>query len=127
MAQIKYNLGAIQQGIAVTELWSGSVGGTNETTNIKIPLNDDLANYKFLVFDFIYNKAINTYMYYYSEIISVQQFIKLFNTTYANAAISFCWGYSNVDDYFELNKVSTTKVLNASCKYTRCTRILGIN
>ena len=125
MATVKYNLGTVG-GMAVTELFSGSVGSISAVNNIKITLNDDLTNYKFLVFDLncVRNASSNRY---YSRIVSVQQFINLINSTDTDTLVSLCWGYSNCDDYFEFNKVSTTRVLNTSCRYSICTRILGIN
>ena len=127
MATVKYNLGTVG-GMAVTELWSGSAGSlVGEDIGITVTLNDDITNYKFLIFDFYCALGGNNSIRYYSRVIPVQQFINLINGTNTNTLVSFCWGYSNVDDYFEFNKVSTTRVLNASCRYSRCTRILGIN
>ena len=127
----KYNLGNVG-GMAVTELWSGSVGSlTGVVDKAKITLNDEFTNYKFLVFDFqcSYNGNASSKKYY-SKVISVQQFINLFNNEDATTkSISFNWGYSNLADYFEIYKdsTSTTKVLNTVSNYTQCTRIVGIN
>ena len=125
MATVKYNLGTVG-GIAVTELWSGSVGSlADRVDNVKITLNDDLTNYKFLVFDF--HCEYYSSRKYYSRVISVQQFTNLFNNTNASEQISFAWGYNNANDYFEIAKDSTTKVLNIVSNCTECIRIVGIN
>ena len=120
----KYNLGTVG-GITVTELWSGLVGNLTSIVTGKITLNDDITNYKFLVFDFHCGFGGGTR--YYSRVISVQQFTNLFKETNANSTISFCWGYSNTSDYFDIAKDSTTKVLNTNSNLTQCIRILGIN
>ena len=124
----KYNLGTVG-GMAVTELWSGSVGnliGSNIGT--KITLNDDITNYKFLIFDFcsVYSADVSAKRYY-SRVISVQQFTNVFNDANANTAVSFNWGYGSATEYFDIQKNSTTKVLNFNSSYTQCLRILGIN
>ena len=125
MAQIKYNLGTIG-GMTVTELWSGSVGNlAGIVNNVKITLNDDFTNYKFLVFDF--NRGFNGGSRYYSRVISVQQFTNLFNNTDTIACINFNWGYGSDTDYFDIYQDSTTRVLNISSNSTQCTRIVGIN
>ena len=127
MATVKYNLGTVG-GMAVKELFSGSVGSLTNESKDKITLNDDLTNYKFLVFDFCCSNEGNaSSLIYYSRVLSVQQFINLFNNTHTNTVLSLCWGYGNANDYFEFNKPSTTKVLDVSYKYTQCTRIVGIN
>lgn len=121
----KYNLGTVS-GITVTELWSGSVGDiTGIVDKAKITLNDDLTNYKFLVFDFYCGFDGGTR--YYSRVISVQQFTNLFNDTDANTRITFCWGYGDFTDCFDIYKDSTTKVLHTVSGFTQCIRIVGIN
>ena len=121
----KYNLGTVG-GMAVTEIFRGSVGSLTGSIISKITLNDDITNYNFLVFDFHcgYGRGSR----YYSRVISVQQFINLFNDADINTTISFCWGYSTTNDYFDIQyKDSTTNVLNTASNYTQCIRILGIN
>ena len=122
----KYNLGTVG-GITVTELWSGSVGNlTGVVDKAKITLNDDFTNYKFLIFDF--HCGLNGGTRYYSRVISVQQIINLFNDADNSTTISFCWGYGNTTDYFDIrHKDSTTKVLNTNSNSTQCIRIFGIN
>ena len=124
----KYNLGTVGSGIVVTELWSGSVGSlTGMLVGTKITLNDDFTNYKFLVFDFCSGSDNGATKRCHSKVISVHQFINLFNNADTDTAISFCWGYNNSPDFFDISKNSTTKVLNTDSQYTQCTRILGIN
>ena len=127
MATVKYNLGTVG-GIAVTELWSGSVGNLTSQATYKITLNDDLTNYKFLIFDFwcTVNGDMSTRRCF-SRFVSVQQFINLFNSAVASTTLVFCWGLNNINDFFVINKDSTTKVLNAMSMYTQCLRIVGIN
>ena len=56
-------------GMAVTELWSGSVGNlTSVLDKAKITLNDDFTNYKFLVFDFCCGANNGTGKRYYSRV-----------------------------------------------------------
>ena len=117
MATVKYNLGTVG-GMAVTELWSGTTGATGGIT-----LNDDITNYKFLVFDFkTLNGADNIY---FTKLISAEQMKKLINNN--NVFISFVWGYSSNNDYFNLVYGTTTKILHYSASITQCTRIVGIN
>ena len=127
MATVKYNLGTVG-GMAVTELWSGSVGNLASEGTGKITLNDDLTNYKFLIFDLYCTSAgdISTRRYYDSKVVSVQHLINEFNEAVADTNMVFCWGHSN-DDIFAITKDSTTKVLNFKSRYTHCTRIVGIN
>ena len=125
----KYNLGTVGSGIVVTELWSGSVGNIKgEIDKAKITLNDDLTNYKFLIFDFYCSLGGTNSIRYYSRVISVQQFTNLFNDANVyDTHINFNMGYSNLNDYFDIYQDSTTKVLNVSSRYTQCLRIVGIN
>ena len=127
MAQIKYNLGTVG-GMAVTELWSGSVGHLTGSAVLeaKITLNDDLTNYKFLIFDFYCSYNGNDPKVYYSRVIPVQQFINLFNNA-ATALIAFTWGFGNLNDAFYIRKDSTTNVLNTDSQYTQCLRVVGIS
>ena len=114
-------------GIDVTELWSGSVGNlTGVVDKTKITLNDDLTNYKFLVFDLYCGTNRGETKRYYSRIISVQQFTNLFNKD-SSSRISFTYGYGNFTDCFDIYYDSTTKVLNTVSNSTQCLRIVGIN
>ena len=124
----KYNLGTVG-GITVTELFSGSVGNITGAGAAKITLNDDLTNYKFLIFDMYCSFSTGgANRRYYSRVISVQQFINLINKGNASTTISITWGYSNLNDYFDIKHDSTTtKVLNFSSNFTQCLRIVGIN
>ena len=123
----KYNLGTVGSGIVVTELFSGSVGNVKGSGADRITLNDNITNYKFLVFDFYVGFNGGEGTRYYSKVISVQQFINLFNNPKSDTNISFCWGYSNVDDYFDILQGSTTMVLKIIFNRTQCLRIVGIN
>ena len=123
----KYNLGTVG-GINVTELFSGSVGSLAGNFAGKITLNDDITNYKFLIFDLYCYADGGAGKIYYSRVISVQQFTNLFNNADNTPHISFCWGYSSYNDFFEIVKNdTTTKVLNITSRYTQCLRIVGIN
>ena len=127
MATVKYNLGTVG-GMAVTELWSGSVGSfATAVLGSKITLNDEFTNYKFLAFDFCCSFNGREPKRYHSEFISVQQFTNLFNNADATTNITFTWGFGSYNDCFEILKDSTTKVLNTNSQYTQCTRIVGIN
>ena len=127
MATVKYNLGTVG-GMAVTELWSGSAGNITSSGADKITLNDNITNYKFLIFDFYCSANGSTAQRYYSKFISVQQFTDFFNNTNTDTNISFVWGYDSCTDYFDIIKNgTTTKVLNFICNYTQCLRIVGIN
>ena len=122
----KYNLGTVGGGMIIKELFSGSVGSLTGVNNAKITLNDDFTNYKFLIFDF--HCGLNGGTRYYSRVISVQQIINLFNDADNSTTISFCWGYGNTTDYFDIrHQYSTTKVLNTNSNSTQCIRIVGIN
>lgn len=123
----KYNLGTVGSGIVVTELWSGLVGNLASSVVDKITLNDNITNYKFLIFDFCCSYNGGSGKRYYSRVVSVQQFTNLFNDAGADSHISFTWGYGTITDFFDIHQDSTTKVLNYSCNFTQCTRILGIN
>ena len=124
----KYNLGTVG-GIAVTELWSGSAGNITGDGECRITLNDNITNYKFLIFDFYCTANGNIAKRYYSKFISVQQFTNFFNNADpANTTISFTWGYSGYTDYFDiLRDGTTTNVLSIFYNYTQCLRIVGIN
>ena len=128
MATVKYNLGNVG-GMAVTELWSGSVGNVTGGGAGEIILNDNITNYKFLIFDFYCTADGSIAKRYYSKFISVQQFTNFFNNADAtNTTISFTWGYSGYTDYFDIRRNgTTTKVLNFIYNYTQCLRIVGIN
>ena len=128
MATVKYNLGTVG-GISATELFSGSVGNITGNNTSKITLNDDITNYKFLVFDFYCGFSNgNTSKRYYSRIISAKQFTNLFNNANTSVNISFCWGYSDYTDYFDIIKDgTTTNVLSTRSNFTQCIRIVGIN
>ena len=124
----KYNLGTVGGGMIIKELFSGSVGSLTSAGAGKITLNDNITNYKFLIFDF-YCSDGGMGKRYYSRFISVQQFTNFFNSAdTASTTMSFNWGYGNLTDYFDiLYNGTTTKVLNIIYNYTQCLRILGIN
>ena len=127
MATVKYNLGTVG-GMAVTELWSGTTGSLiSAVSGVKIALNDEFTNYKFLVFDLCTGYDNGTLKRYYSKVISVQQIINLINNADANEHITFTWGFGSYNDCFEILQDSTTKVLNTNSQYTQCTRIVGLN
>ena len=126
VAQIKYNLGNVG-GMAVTELWSGSAGNfSGSTTGVTLTLNDDITNYKFLVFCF---KVANnvTDIIQVTKLISVEQIKNLINDNKGNVYVSFVWGYSSNDDYFNLVHGTTAKILHCDANKPLCTRIVGIN
>ena len=127
METVKYNLGAVG-GITVTELWSGisgqAVGAGGEVT---IELNDDITNYKLLVFEFKVSYSNGTNFTYYDAITTSSRFINLINGGSNNTFLDFCWGYGTENNYYEIKPWSTTKTLKATDRNSQCMRILGIN
>ena len=121
----KYNLGTVS-GITVTELWSGIEGDLTASKSGSITLNDDITNYKFLVFDLkiAYSTTASRYV---TRLISVEQIKNLINDNTNNISISFVWGYSNTTDYFNIIYGTTTKILKYADSKSQCIRIVGIN
>lgn len=122
----KYNLGTVG-GIAVTELWSGIEGGLGTISKSgSITLNDDITNYKFLVFDLkIAHGTTNSR--YITKLISVEQIKNLINDNISSVDISFVWGYSSNTDFFDIRCGTTTKILQYTANNSQCIRIVGIN
>lgn len=127
VATVKYNLGPVG-GMAVTELWSGTSGQlVGKDNDITVTLNDDITNYKLLVFDFKVSHNSGKSFIYNSKIITPSQIINLINDNNINTWVTFCWGYGDTTDYYELHAGGTTRTLKAISNNTVCLRIVGIN
>ena len=122
----KYNLGNIDS-IIETELFSGTAGNIEGTDTGTITLNDNLSNYKFLIFNFkVKLVKLNSY-YYISKIISSQQFLNLIADNDPNTMIDFCWCYTSENDYFDILNTTTLTSLDYRSGYSQCIKIVGIN
>ena len=122
----KYNLGTVGGGMIITELFSGIEGSLNGPKQGSITLNDDITNYKFLVFDLKIAHDVNA-IRYITRLVSVEQIKNLINDNTNNVAVSFVWGYSNNTDYFNIIYGTTTKILQCVANKSQCLKIVGIN
>ena len=120
----KYNLGIVG-GITVTELFSGSEGNVSGSFSGTLTLNDDISNYKFLVFDLMTD--FNNSMRCFSRIISCPHYLERIGNSSIKWSFFLCMGYSSSNDYFNITSISTLKTINFTGSNSKCVRILGIN
>nr|WP_024835401.1 phage tail protein [Clostridium sp. 12(A)] len=107
-------------------LWEGNVGTTKATAvSNSISLKDSFTNYDKLGFLFTCTRSDGSLRPQYKEIYP-SQIIECQNSTNINHSISLVWGYSNVIDYTDIQKTSTSHRLDLNQYQSRLDKVIGI-
>lgn len=118
MAQVEYDLGAVNEAIAKIELWSGKA----DTIGSTYTLNGNISDYKFILIEYGFKNAPSTYNTSNSMILTSE-------TVKDNTGI-VCYGYANrYTKYSFTNNTFTLQAFNSNeddYGYV-ITKIVGIN
>ncbi len=107
-------------------LWKGNVGTSTATSvSNSINLNDAYTNYNKIGVFFTCTRTDGSIRPQYREIYSTQ-ITELRGSAVSSASISFTWGYSNVVDYTDILKTSTTLRFDLSQYQSHINKIIGI-
>lgn len=105
-------------------LFEGEVGNFYEGATIKIPLSNSYKEYDILGF-YLRQRWGDGIRFIYREI-PTEILNELINSNSSNNTVSFCWGYSNSGDFFDIQTSSTDNELTVILYTSLCTKIVGI-
>lgn len=105
-------------------LFEGEVGNFNSISKgLKIPLSNSYKNYDIL--GFYLKQRWNTGVRFIYREIPTEILDEFINGNYIGA-VSFCWGFSTSEDYFDIEILSTDTELDVNVNNSLCTKIVGI-
>lgn len=118
VSQMFKNIRYLHNVLSEDVLWQGD---TNYATSYTINLSDSYQNYKKLLFFLI----VDTYggRPIIREV-SCEQIDYLRTTN--SGSVSMCWGYSTLNDYFDIQRTSTTTSLVTASSLTKCVKVIGL-
>ena len=107
-------------------LFEGEVGNFNGlSTDLKIPLSNSYKNYDMLGFYLRQKHANGGSRPIYREL-PTEMIDELRIRNLNSESLSLCWGYSNIDDYFDIISSSTDNKLTINVNFSICAKIVGI-
>ena len=108
-------------------LWEGnSTNSISTAYSATLELSDSIENFEMLGLYLTSVASGTAYRYFYREV-PVDLIIDFINSAETNDddTISFCWGYGNSADYFDIQKASTVNSLTVSANKINATKIVG--
>lgn len=110
-------------------LWEGnSTNSISTAYSTTLELSDSIEKFDIVGLYLISVASGTAYRYFYREVPAdlVVDFINSAETN-DDDTISFCWGYGNSADYFDIQKSSTVNSLVVAGNKINATKIVGIN
>lgn len=108
-------------------LWEGNVGTTKATTvSNSINLKDAYTNYDKIGFMFTCTRTDGSLRPQYKEIYPSQITECIHSDTNINHTISLVWGYSNIVDFTDIQRTSTSHRFDLNQYQSRLDKVIGI-
>lgn len=115
----------VSSGMKYETLWEGEAGNLSGSGSTTITLNEPISKYQKIGFTIKTKPGTETTVYYRE--IDVENYFKFINGVLSADHIGFYEGYSNFDDYVEINTGSTNTQVVFSYGKSSIVKVIGIS